>query len=85
MKNLVKCSAWAAATSACLALSPLWAQTASGNEAHLLSEVTINARNLESPGLLLPAQELSGAALAQRQAATLGETLFQLHFSATHR
>lgn len=78
MKHLVKRSAWAAATSACLALSPLWAQTASGNEAHLLSEVTINARNLESPGLLLPAQELSGAALAQRQAATLGETLDSL-------
>ena len=43
-----------------------------------LDEVTITARALESTGLFAPAQQLSGAALTQRQGSTLGETLDNL-------
>ena len=46
-------------------------------ETHL-EEITITARSLESTGLLVPAQQLSGAALAQRLGSTLGETLDNL-------
>jgi iron complex outermembrane recepter protein len=43
-----------------------------------LDDVTITARSLENSALLVPAQQLSGAALAQRQGSTLGETLDNL-------
>ncbi len=43
-----------------------------------LDDVTITARSLENTGLLVPAQQLSGAALAQRLGSTLGETLDNL-------
>lgn len=43
-----------------------------------LEEITITARSLEGAGLLVPAQQLSGAALAQRLGSTLGETLDNL-------
>lgn len=59
-------------------LGTAWAQTAHTDDAHRLDEVTITARNLEGGGLLVPAQQLSGAALTQRQGSTLGETLDNL-------
>ena len=43
-----------------------------------LDDVTITARSLENTGLLVPAQQLSGAALTQRLGSTLGETLDNL-------
>ncbi len=58
-----------------LSLSPAWAQT---DDIHRLDEVTITARNLERNDLMVPAQQLSGAALTQRQGSTLGETLDNL-------
>ena len=61
-----------------LSLGTAWAQTAHTDDAHRLDEVTITARNLEGGGLLVPAQQLSGAALTQRQGSTLGETLDNL-------
>ena len=45
---------------------------------HHLDEVTITARSLERSVLMVPAQQLSGAALTQRQGTTLGETLDNL-------
>jgi iron complex outermembrane receptor protein len=54
------------------------AQDANTLGEHHLDEVTITARSLDSAGLLVPAQLLSGAALTQRQGATLGETLDNL-------
>ena len=61
-----------------LTLGNAWAQTAHTDDVHRLDEVTITARNLEGGGLLVPAQQLSGAALTQRQGSTLGETLDNL-------
>ncbi len=61
-----------------LTLGNAWAQTAHSDDVHRLDEVTITARNLEGGGLLVPAQQLSGAALTQRQGSTLGETLVNL-------
>ena len=52
-----------------------WAQT---HDANHLDEVTITARSLERSDLMVPAQQLSGAALTQRQGSTLGETLDNL-------
>lgn len=54
------------------------AQTAHTDDIHRLDEVTITARNLDGGGVLVPAQQLSGAALTQRQGSTLGETLDNL-------
>ena len=54
------------------------AQTAHDNEAPHLDEVTITARSLAQNNLGSPVQQLSGAALTQRQASTLGETLDNL-------
>ena len=73
-------SAVAAATYSLFSLSigNAWAQTAHTDGVHHLDEVTITARNLEGGGVLVPAQQLSGAALAQRQGSTLGETLDNL-------
>jgi iron complex outermembrane receptor protein len=63
-----------------IALCSSWAYSQVTNEAVAthLDEITITARSLESTGLLVPAQQLSGAALAQRQGSTLGETLDNL-------
>jgi iron complex outermembrane receptor protein len=61
-----------------LSLGNAWAQTAHSDDVHRLDEVTITARNLEGGSLLVPAQQLSGAALTQRQGSTLGETLVNL-------
>jgi iron complex outermembrane receptor protein len=58
-----------------LSLGSAWAQT---EDLHRLDEVTITARNLERNDLMVPAQQLSGAALTQRQGSTLGETLDNL-------
>ena len=57
-----------------------WAQasTAEHGVAHRLDEVTITAEPFHEGALLAPAQQLSGAALTQRQGSTLGETLDQL-------
>lgn len=43
-----------------------------------LDDVTITSRALGNAALLVPAQQLSGAALTQRQGSTLGETLDNL-------
>ncbi len=61
-----------------LSFGNVFAQTAHTDDVHRLDEVTITARNLESGSLLVPAQQLSGAALTQRQGGTLGETLDNL-------
>ncbi len=55
-----------------------WSQPLVGETVHALDEVTINARALEHSSLLVPAQQLSGPALTQRQGSTLGETLDNL-------
>ena len=77
MTHVFQRSAVAAAVSSLLAipLSNAWAQT---QDAHHLDEVTITARTLERNDLMVPAQQLSGAALTQRQGSTLGETLDNL-------
>ena len=54
------------------------AQSAGTDEAIHLDEVTITARSLESRRLVQPVQQISGAALTQRQGSTLGETLDNL-------
>lgn len=54
------------------------AQNTKEDDIHSLNEITITARSLESRGMLVPAQQLSGAALVQRQGSTLGETLDNL-------
>ena len=61
-----------------LSLGNVFAQTEHTDDVHRLDEVTITARSLEGGGLLVPAQQLSGAALTQRQGSTLGETLDSL-------
>jgi len=77
MTHVFQRSAVAAAAYSFLAigLGHAWAQTADG---HRLDEVTITARTLERSDLMVPAQQLSGAALTQRQGSTLGETLDNL-------
>jgi iron complex outermembrane receptor protein len=54
------------------------AQTPEPQGANHLDEVTITAHTLERRDLMVPAQQLSGAALTQRQGSTLGETLDNL-------
>lgn len=80
MTHVFQRSAVAAAAYSFLSLSlgNAWAQTAHTDDVHRLDEVTITARNLDGGGLLVPAQQLSGAALTQRQGSTLGETLDNL-------
>ncbi len=77
MTQVFQRSAVAAAAYAYLAIfhGHTWAQD---QDAHHLDEVTITARALERRDLLVPAQQLSGAALTQRQGSTLGETLDNL-------
>ena len=77
MKHVSHRSAIAAAAYSflCICLGNVWAQT---EDIHRLDEVTITARTLERSDLMVPAQQLSGAALTQRQGSTLGETLDNL-------
>lgn len=80
MKHVLQRSAVAAAVYAFLSTAPgvVHAQALHGDDIHSLEEITITARPLESRGMLVPAQQLSGAALTQRQGSTLGETLDNL-------
>jgi iron complex outermembrane receptor protein len=77
MTHVFKRSAVAAAAYSLFAIT-LGGAGAQTIDNHHLDEVTITARNLEAAGLLVPAQQLSGAALTQRQGSTLGETLDNL-------
>ena len=72
--TLMHCSAFALAMLSTCAYSEVTNDVAATH----LDDITITARSLESTSLLVPAQQLSGAALAQRQGATLGETLDNL-------
>jgi iron complex outermembrane receptor protein len=80
MTHVFQRSAVAAAAYSLFSLSfgNAYAQTAHTDEVHRLDEVTVTARNLEGGSVLVPAQQLSGAALTQRQGSTLGETLDNL-------
>ena len=77
MTHIFQRSAVAAAAYSFLSitLGNAWAQT---DEDHRLDDVTITARALERSNLMVPAQQLSGSALTQRQGSTLGETLDNL-------
>ena len=72
--TLMHCSAFALALFSTCAYSEVTNDVAATH----LDDITITARSLDSTSLLVPAQQLSGAALAQRQGATLGETLDNL-------
>ena len=80
MKHVFQRSAVAAASYALLGatIGVATAQTVATDEAPHLDEVTITARSLDHRSLLVPAQQLSGAALTQRQGSTLGDTLDNL-------
>ena len=79
MKNTFQRSAIAAAACVLLgAMDAAWAHTAEVDEVAHINEVTITARSLDSRNLVEPSQQLSGAALTQRQGSTLGETLDNL-------
>ena len=81
-----RASAWyrrhaiAAAACACVGggMGNALAHTSDAEEMVQLQEVTITARAVDPRDLIAPAQQLSGAALAQRQGSTLGETLDNL-------
>ncbi len=77
MTHIFQRSAVAAAAYSFLSitLGNAWAQT---DEDHRLDDVTITERALERSNLMVPAQQLSGSALTQRQGSTLGETLDNL-------
>ncbi len=77
MTHIFQRSAVAAAAYSFLSISlgHAWAQA---EDIQRLDDVTITARNLERSDLMVPAQQLSGAALTQRQGSTLGETLDNL-------
>ncbi|NBU18131.1 MAG: TonB-dependent receptor [Betaproteobacteria bacterium] len=66
------------ASLSCFAHLSVYAQSAQDPYTTRLDDVTITARSLENTGLLVPAQQLSGAALTQRLGSTLGETLDNL-------
>ncbi len=78
-KHLVRAGFANSVACSLVVFSP-WAYSQIANDATAthLDEITITARALENTGLLVPAQQLSGAALAQRQGSTLGETLDNL-------
>ena len=79
MKYVFQRSAVAAASYAFMgAVCVVNAHTAEVDEVPHISEVTITARPLDVRNLSEPAQQLSGAALTQRQGSTLGETLDNL-------
>jgi iron complex outermembrane recepter protein len=77
MKPIFQRGAVAAAVYSVFSMAA-YAQNATDNHAQQLEEVTITARTLDDAGMQVPAQQLSGAALAQRQGSTLGETLDNL-------
>jgi len=56
----------------------VWAQSFDTPSPPQLDEITITARSIDGSRLIVPVQQLSGAALAQRQGSTLGETLDNL-------
>jgi iron complex outermembrane receptor protein len=66
------------ASLSCFAHLSVYAQSVQDPYTTRLDDVTITARSLENTGLLVPAQQLSGAALTQRLGSTLGETLDNL-------
>ena len=69
------------AAAACGSLSVVWAQSVGASADALttqLQEVTITAQPLNNASVSVPAQQLSGSALAQRLGSTLGETLDNL-------
>jgi len=66
------------ASLSCFAHLSVYAQSVQDPHTTRIDDVTITARSLENTGLLVPAQQLSGAALAQRLGSTLGETLDNL-------
>ena len=69
------------AAAACGSLSVAWAQSVGTSADALttqLQEVTITAQPLNNASVSVPAQQLSGSALAQRLGSTLGETLDNL-------
>ena len=69
----------AAASYACLGTWGMaLAHNAEVDEAPPITEITITARPVAQRNLVEPAQQLSGAALTQRQGSTLGETLDNL-------
>ena len=72
--TLMHCSAFALALLSTCAYSEVTNDVAATH----LDDITITARSLESTSLLVPAQQLSGPALAQREGSTLGETLDNL-------
>ena len=79
MTDVWRLTSVAAASCVCLGtLGTVWAHTAEVDEALPMSEITITARPLDDRSLLAPAQQISGAALTQRQGSTLGETLDNL-------
>ena len=77
MKHVFQRSTVAAASHAFLGATFALASvhTAAADEVSHLDEITITARPVSQRSLVEPAQQLSGAALAQRQGSTLGETL----------
>jgi len=73
---------WTSVAAASYAFLGTWgtalAHNAEVDEAPPITEITITARPVDQGSLVTPAQQLSGAALAQRQGSTLGETLDNL-------
>jgi iron complex outermembrane receptor protein len=75
--SMWRASLTAIATCGALSAASSWALGDEPAE-HRLNDVTVTARALQDAPLLTPAQQLSGAALTQRQGSTLGETLDNL-------
>ncbi len=79
MTDVWRWTSIAAASYACLGTWGMaLAHNAEVDEAPPITEITITARPVAQRSLLEPAQQLSGAALAQRQGSTLGENAGQL-------
>jgi iron complex outermembrane receptor protein len=79
MRDVWRWTSVAAASYACLGtLGAAWAHNDAPDEVPPMHEVTITARPADRRSLVEPAQQLSGAALTQRQGSTLGETLDNL-------
>jgi iron complex outermembrane receptor protein len=79
MTDVWRWTSVAAASYACLGIfGTVWAHTAEAEETSPITEITITARPLDDRRLLAPVQQISGAALTQRQGSTLGETLDNL-------
>ena len=79
MTDVWRWTSIAAASYACLGTWGMaLAHNAEVDEAPPITEITITARPVAQRNLVEPAQQLSGAALTQRQGSTLGETLDNL-------